>query len=102
MKRLLITAFAVLLFPLLTKAQFIISGTVSEKDHHLPGASIRIKDGGAGTKTDRNGYYQLKNLQAGEYTLEVSYMGYQTQEKKHPFKRKSPARFQPCHFSLSC
>jgi iron complex outermembrane receptor protein len=81
LKKLLITAFAVLLFPLLTKAQFTISGNVSEKEHHLPGASIRLKNTGTGTKTNQDGYYQLKNLKAGNYTLEVSYMGYQTLEK---------------------
>ena len=81
MKKLLITAFAVLLFPLLTQAQFIISGTVSEKDHRLTGATVRLKNAGTGTKSNRDGFYQLKNLKAGNYTIEVSYMGYHTQEK---------------------
>ena len=81
MKKLLITAFAVLLFPLLTKAQFNISGTVSEKNNLLPGASIRIKNAGIGTTTNSGGNYQLKNLKAGNYILEVSFMGYQPQQK---------------------
>ena len=77
----MITAVAVLLFPLLTKAQFIISGTVSEKNSPLAGASIRIKKAGIGTKSNREGYYQLNNVKAGKYILEVSFMGYHTLER---------------------
>ncbi len=81
MKKLLITAIAVLLLPIFAKAQFQISGTVSEKNNLLPGASIRLKNSGNGTKTNREGFYQLKNLSAGKYTLEVTFMGYHTIEK---------------------
>jgi iron complex outermembrane receptor protein len=81
LKNLLFTALAVLLFPLLTKAQFNISGTVAENGQHLPGASVQLKNAGFGTKTNREGFYQLKNLKAGNYTIEVSFMGYQTLEK---------------------
>ena len=81
MKKLLITAIAVLLLPILTKAQFQISGTVSEKNNLLPGASIRLKNTGTVTKANRDGFYQLKNLRAGNYTVEVTFMGYHTVEK---------------------
>ncbi|WP_438871756.1 TonB-dependent receptor [Pedobacter panaciterrae] len=82
MKKLMITALAVLLLPVLVKAQFSISGTVSEKSNTtLPGATIKLKNKSAGTTADKQGKYQLTNLKAGNYTLLVSYLGYQTIEK---------------------
>lgn len=81
MKNLLITALAVLLFPLLTKAQFSISGTVSESNHTLPGASIKLKNQYQGVTANGAGAYQLKNLKPGNYTVVVRFIGYQTQEK---------------------
>lgn len=78
----MITAFAVLLLPVLVKAQFTISGSVSEKSNTtLPGATIKLKNKSAGTTADKQGKYQLTNLKAGNYTLLVSYLGYQTIEK---------------------
>jgi iron complex outermembrane receptor protein len=81
LKNLLITAIAVLFLPFLAKAQFEISGTVTEKNNPLPGASIRLKNSSTGTKTNREGFYQLKNLSAGQYVVEVTFMGYHTVEK---------------------
>jgi len=78
----MITALAVLLLPVLVKAQFSIWGTVSEKSNTtLPGATIKLKNKSAGTTADKQGKYQLTNLKAGNYTLLVSYLGYQTIEK---------------------
>jgi iron complex outermembrane receptor protein len=75
-------ALAMLLLPVLAKAQFSISGLVSEKSNQaLPGASIRLKEKSSGTTTDSQGKYQLTNLKAGNYTLLVSFIGYQTVEK---------------------
>lgn len=43
----------------------------------LPGAVIRIVETGAQTASDRSGQYRFTNLPAGEYTIEVEYLGYQ-------------------------
>lgn len=73
---------AMLLLPILAKAQFSISGTVSEKSNKtLPGASVRLKNKATGTTTDAQGKYNFSNLKAGNYTLSASYIGYQTIEK---------------------
>ncbi len=73
---------ATLLLPVLAKAQFSISGTVSEKSGKtLPGASVTLKNSAAGIITDKQGKYQFNNLKTGNYTLIVSYLGYQTVEK---------------------
>lgn len=83
MKRFLRLAIAILLLPLLTKAQFTISGSVSEKTNHtlLAGASISLKNAGTGTTADKQGKYQLNNIKAGKYTLAVSFIGYTTIQK---------------------
>lgn len=78
----MITALAVLLLPVLVKAQFTISGTVSEKSNAtLPGATIKLKNKPVGTTADKQGKYELTDLKAGNYTLLVSYLGFQTIER---------------------
>ena len=69
--------------PVLTKAQFTISGTISEKTGQaiLPGASIRLKNADAGTTSDAKGKYQLTNVKAGRYTLIVSFIGFETLQR---------------------
>ncbi len=56
-----------------------IAGVVSglEEDETLIGAHVRIVEGPVkqGAVTDSDGYYSLKPLPAGEYTLEFSYIG---------------------------
>jgi hypothetical protein len=56
-----------------------ISGKiVDEKGLPLPGASIRIIETGSGTMSAVDGTYAL-NLPPGTYTLEVSFVSFQTQ-----------------------
>ncbi|GAF04610.1 TonB-dependent receptor [Saccharicrinis fermentans] len=43
----------------------------------LPGASIYTEDFNIGTFTDVNGHYIISGIQAGEYQLKVSYIGFQ-------------------------
>lgn len=76
-------AIFALLTPVLLKAQYTISGTVSEKNNHtfLPGATVALKNTGNGAKTTAQGKYQLTDLKEGRYTLVVSYLGYETQQK---------------------
>lgn len=78
----MIAAIIVLLFPVLSKAQYTISGTVAEKSNtFLPGATIKLKNKAAGTTADTQGKYTLSNLKAGNYTLVVSFIGYESIEK---------------------
>jgi TonB-dependent receptor len=44
----------------------------------LPGANIVVKGSSIGASTDLDGVYAILNVPAGEQTLEVSYIGYQT------------------------
>lgn len=81
MKKLVIAVFAALLCPMLSMAQFNISGTVAENSTVLPGAGIKLKNKGQSVVAGSNGRYEFSNLPAGTYTLVVSYVGYATQEK---------------------
>lgn len=46
----------------------------------LPGATIKVTETGVAFTTDEDGHYHLNQLCPGKYTLEVSYIGYQTKQ----------------------
>jgi outer membrane receptor protein involved in Fe transport len=61
-----------------------LSGYVFESENGapLPGVNIVVDGTNKGTSTDSKGYFQLKNLIQGRYTLTISMMGYTTQKEK--------------------
>jgi iron complex outermembrane receptor protein len=64
-------------------AQFSITGTVRDGEgNDLAGANVVIKSTFLGTSTDPHGFFSLKSLKSGEYTVIVSYVGYNPEEKK--------------------
>ncbi|MEE9362617.1 MAG: SusC/RagA family TonB-linked outer membrane protein [Cellulophaga sp.] len=56
-----------------------ISGTVSDADGSLPGASVVVKGTTNGTQTDFDGNYTIENV-APDATLVISYIGFKTKE----------------------
>ena len=59
-----------------------ISGTVfrNEKENPLEGANILIKSNKGdefGTTSDKNGGFRIENISAGNYSLTVSFIGYE-------------------------
>lgn len=79
MKKLLFTAFAVLLMPALTMAQFNLTGHVSSPDNQpLIGATIKLNKTAKVTRTDNHGDYTFSNLKAGNYGVTASYLSYAT------------------------
>lgn len=62
----------------LTQAQEV-SGTVSDANGPLPGASVVVKGTTNGSQTDFDGNFALSNVD-GNATLVISYIGYLTQE----------------------
>ncbi|NNC35581.1 MAG: SusC/RagA family TonB-linked outer membrane protein [Croceitalea sp.] len=56
-----------------------VSGTVSDANGPLPGASVLVKGTTNGTQTDFDGLYSLNDVGSNE-TLVVSYIGYKTAE----------------------
>ena len=60
----------------------VIDGTVfkNEKGNPLEGANILIKNNNGqeyGTTSDRNGDFRLENISSGNYSLMVSFIGYE-------------------------
>ncbi|MCG3164594.1 MAG: hypothetical protein POELPBGB_00353 [Bacteroidia bacterium] len=80
MKSLLLLTAACLLLTVSSFAQYKISGTVRDETQTLAGANVILKDSYKATTTNTSGSYTLSNLKAGEYTLVVSFIGYETQE----------------------
>lgn len=60
-----------------------IKGKITTSDHQaVPGASILIKGTTKGTATNLDGFYILSNVNPGKYTVVVSYVGLNKQEKE--------------------
>ena len=57
-----------------------IAGTVRDAQTGEPliGANVVLKGTGMGAATDMDGYFYIINVPIGEYTVEVSMIGYQT------------------------
>jgi iron complex outermembrane receptor protein len=82
LKNLYLALFALLL-PVLASAQLTISGKITDgpSGPTLPGATISIQNTEISTVSDANGKYSISNLKRGEYTIKVSYIGYQASVK---------------------
>ena len=60
-------------------SQYNITGTVTDLDNNfLVGASVWIKELDRGTITDKSGSFKFEGLKKGEYTLHISFMGFET------------------------
>lgn len=81
MKNLWRAAFAAALLPCGLMAQVISGTVVNPEDEPLSGAHIVIDQGGRAVFTQANGSFELKNLEAGQHTLRISHLGYQTKEE---------------------
>lgn len=59
-----------------------IKGTVTTLDGKpISEVSVLIKGTGKGSVTDERGQFEFRKLQAGNYTLEFSYLGFETKEQ---------------------
>ena len=64
-------------------AQHQLRGRVlSEKNLALQGASIVLSETGKGTSSGSDGNFSFEKLKSGSYTLQVSYLGYETRSLK--------------------
>ena len=63
-------------------AQFV-KGVIKDTDGEaLPGATLVLKENSMGTATDLEGRFSLKNVPPGTYTLVVSHVGFEPQQRK--------------------
>ena len=60
--------------------QIKLSGIVKGNGEPLAGASVVIDDTYYGISTSSDGIFHLNNLNAGDYTLRVSFIGFETKE----------------------
>ena len=63
--------------------------TDAEKNEPLPGATILIKGTQQGTTTNENGRFNLRAINEPEVVLLISYVGYQSLEKKVDIKERN-------------
>ncbi len=73
---------ALVLFSSFAFAQQKIQGTVQDSKGPLEFANVLIKEMGIGAVTDNLGRFELLSLQPGQYTLQVSLIGYSSQTKR--------------------
>ena len=66
-----------------TWGQGTLTGSIlDENKKALTGAHIVLKETAAGTFADELGNYRLKNIDSGEYTVTVSFVGYETSSQR--------------------
>ncbi|MDR6782062.1 outer membrane cobalamin receptor [Pedobacter africanus] len=53
-----------------------ISGYIKDGNEPIAGASVLLKGSKIGATSDARGYFELKNIKPGSYSIMVSYLGY--------------------------
>lgn len=81
---LLLLTFLAISFSGLAQKNGVISGKITDSDGNfsLPGATIKLNVGNKYTVSDQIGDFEFLNVPAGNYTVEVLYIGYQTQSQE--------------------
>ncbi|MBK9290156.1 MAG: TonB-dependent receptor [Bacteroidetes bacterium] len=76
--------FSLLWAPLLLIAQFELRGRVTDAEtgQGLPGAHLSLKSHGLNKVAAADGSFVFQQLKAGTYVLQVSYVGYHTDEQR--------------------
>ncbi|WP_161890070.1 TonB-dependent receptor [Pontibacter russatus] len=74
-------AVAAMLLPLQLLAQYQLGGRVTSaaRGEALAGANVVLENSGTGVAAGANGTFSFPNLPAGNYTLKVSYLGFEQQ-----------------------
>lgn len=62
----------------------VIQGKITDPDGNfsLPGATVKLSEGNRYTVSNQTGDYEFLNIPAGTYTVEVIYLGYETQTQQ--------------------
>lgn len=78
MKRLSLLCICLMMMQLAYSQTATLTGTVKDKKDNaeLIGVNVIIKGTSLGAVTDVNGKFVIKNIKHGEYTIELSYIGY--------------------------
>ncbi|MBI9070115.1 MAG: carboxypeptidase-like regulatory domain-containing protein [Melioribacteraceae bacterium] len=80
-KKFVLLVYLLFVFSNISAQTQTISGFISDKENgeSLIGANIILKEISIGASTNISGYFVIPNIPYGNYTLIVSYMGYQPQ-----------------------
>ena len=71
-------------------AQNNLFGNITDNNQEpLPGATIELKGLDMGSMSDPDGFFRFSNLADANYTLVVSYLGYETVEQQIELKNYS-------------
>ena len=89
MKQFLGLIILVLLWSDLYAQCTIIGQVTDENGEPLIGANVAVTKTRQGAATDENGRYQIENVPAGEHTLKISYVGYESIFRKTLIKPKA-------------
>ena len=82
MKKIIICAIAIA-SSLSCLAQFSVSGIVNDSiSEPIVGSTIKIADTYKGVFSDNNGEFKISNLNNGDYIIEVSFIGFESQQQK--------------------
>jgi iron complex outermembrane receptor protein len=83
MLRILKTLIILLFIPSVSFSQVVsLSGYITGADSSsVTGATITLKGTTYGTVTDKKGFYKINKIKPGTYTIRVSFLGFETQEK---------------------
>ncbi|TLX70441.1 TonB-dependent receptor [Labilibacter sediminis] len=79
MKNLFLSSILCLMAFQFSMAQYKVAGKVTSTDNEaLIGASVVLGSGKLGMSTSTNGTFEFTNIKAGKYTLNVTYIGYES------------------------
>lgn len=81
MNKFLFTAMIAVLFSTGVSAQtYSLSGKIADDKSPLTGVNIKVNELKIGTSTNQTGNFTLEKIPSGSYTLEISFIGYLSQE----------------------
>lgn len=86
--------FFLLLFSIVANGQnqHVISGTISDaKSQPLEGVTVHILNSNLGAATDQDGKFTLSGLPDGKFTLQITAVGYASQQKVISSNMEGPA-----------
>ncbi len=66
----------------LLNAQFVLKGKIYQQGQLLPNANVVLSQTFLQTATNNNGEFEFRNLKNGDYTLIISYLGFETKSQQ--------------------
>ncbi|WP_306352631.1 TonB-dependent receptor [Flavobacterium sp. '19STA2R22 D10 B1'] len=91
---LLLVLFYLFTFSVVAQEKYTLSGTIADigSNETLIGVNVFIKELNTGTVTNEYGFYSI-SIPKGEYTLQISYIGFGTREEKISVQQNSKKNY---------